>query len=119
MNDKKYSSIWLLLVQFEAQDGYRFNSLIEFEERSEEEEYDGAWANVLVKAKTINESIEIAQKGLTEINFKTVYIDKSENLGSLAENGEIDKSVLDEADWLLSTDFVFMISDRIFPYCEK
>lgn len=116
MTFNKYSSTWLLLVQIEARDGYRFNELIDFDGESENAEYTGAWANVIVKAETIAESIEIAPKGLAEKNFQTIYIDKSENLNSLIQNKEVDESVIAEVGWLLSTDFVFMISDRIFPY---
>ena len=118
MNNNKYSSVWLLLVQFVAKEGIRFNDLIDSEGREEKENYEGAWANVIVKANSISEAIEITPKGLAEKNFKMVFIDKAENLNSLIENKELDNSVVNEVDWLLSTEFVFMISDKVFPFTK-
>jgi len=54
---------------------------------------------------------------LDELNFEVIFIDKIENIGSLIEYKEISNDdVKSEADWLLKNNFVFKISDRLFPY---
>lgn len=53
---------------------------------------------------------------MDELNFEVTFIDKIENIGSLIEHKEISNDVKSEADWLLKNNFVFKISDRLFPY---
>ena len=117
MRKEKYSTIWLSFVHIKAKDGIEFNSLIDIEEPSDQ--YIGAWANILVKGETIREAIDIIAEGLSELGFELAFIDKIENFMSLVEAEEVNKSVIKEADWLLKSDFVFKISDRIFPYLAQ
>ena len=117
MNDN-YKNIWLAFVQIKPEKGYSFRELIESDEENEKN-YIGAWANLLIKADTINEALQILPEGLKEKNFEVVFIDKIENVQSMVEYEEIDIKVLREIDWLLSTDYIFMISDKIFPYDER
>jgi len=114
----EYKKVWLAFVQIEAQENYSFNDLID-SENADTPQYAGAWANVLVKADNINTVLEILPQGLDEKNFKVIFIDKIENVASLIEYEELDKNVIKEVDWLLSTDYVFKISDKIFPYVES
>jgi hypothetical protein len=118
MTNTKYKNVWLAFVQIKPEENYSFEELIESDEENEEK-YMGAWANILVKADTINEALEIIPQGLKEKNFEVVFIDKIENVQSLVEYEEIDLKVLKEIDWLLSNEYVFMISDKIFPYAEE
>jgi hypothetical protein len=111
----EYKKVWLAFVQIEAQENYSFNELIDSENRHTPE-YVGAWANVLVKAENINQALEIVPQGLDEKKFDVIFIDKIENVASLIEYKELDENVMQEVDWLVSTDYVFMISDKIFPY---
>ena len=117
MMTNNYRNVWIIFVQIEPEENYSFEELVESDE-ADEEKYIGAWANVLVKADTINEALDIIPQGLKEKNFEVVFIDKIENVESLVEYEEIDLKVLTEIDWLLSTRYVFMISDKLFPYAE-
>ena len=71
-----------------------------------------------MKADDINTALGIVPQGLDEKNFKIIFIDKIENVASLIEYEELDKKVIQEVDWLLSTDYIFKISDKILPYME-
>ena len=113
----EYKKVWLAFVQIEAEENYSFNDLIDSENK-DTPEYVGAWANVLVKAEDIQQALEIVPQGLDEKKFDVIFIDKIENVASLIEYKELDETVVQEVDWLLSTDYVFMISDKIFPYVE-
>lgn len=115
-NNKKYNNIWLAFVNMKAQDNFKFIDLIDFNGEDFNINYIGAWANILVKANSINEAIEIIPKGLNELNFKVVFIDKIENMDSLIEYDEINKEVKTEVNWLIESNFVFKISDKLFPY---
>lgn len=53
---------------------------------------------------------------MDELNFEVIFIDKIENIGSLIEYKEISNDIKSEADWLLKSNFVFKISDRLFLY---
>lgn len=48
-----------------------------------------------------------------------LFIDKIENMESLIEAVQVAKQVIDEADWLLNSNYIFMISDKLFPYIER
>jgi len=115
MIKKKYSNLWLCFVDIKAKDGANFNNLIDFD-GSTKMIYIGAWGNILIKSETIREVIDIIENGLGELGFAAKFIDKIENFSSLVEYKEANKSVVKEADWLLKSDFVFMISDKLFPY---
>jgi len=107
----------LAFVQIAAQDNLSFAELIDSAHENDVD-YIGAWANVLVKAESAQKALEIVPQGLAEKKFNVIFIDKIENVESLIESKELDSKVIKEVDWLLSTDYVFMISDRIFPYKE-
>lgn len=119
MQSNKYRSLWLVFIEFRAEQGKVFNDLLDHGEDETFELYDGAWANVLVKANSICDTVKIARKGLAKHGFKTIFIDKVENLASLVEHNEVNEDVIREADWLLDTEFVFKISDKIFPYTNE
>jgi hypothetical protein len=116
MKRKKYNNFWLVFVNVEAKEGFSFADLIDFDGAPNGEKYKGAWANVIVKAERINEALEIVPLGLDELDFDVVFIDKIENIGSLIEYKEIKEDVKAEVDWLLKSEYVFKISDKIFPY---
>lgn len=116
MRDSKYNNFWLAFVNLKAKEGFVFTDLIDFDDSSDKTDYKGAWANIIVKSKNINEALEIVPLGLDELNFEVVFIDKIENIGSLIEYKEITDDVRAEVDWLLKSDFVFKISDKLFPY---
>jgi hypothetical protein len=115
MKTDEYAGLWLMFVNIIPKSGYSFNDLID-QENNSIETFNGAWANIIIKAPTIHEALEIAPRGLQELNFEIAFIDKIENFMSLVENKELKKEVVKEGTWLLNSDFVFKISDRIFPY---
>ena len=116
MTSKKYRSFWLAFVNITAKKGLILSDLIDLEGLPDNENYRGAWANIIVKAETISKAIEIIPLGLCELNFKIIFIDKVENIGSLINHNEINENVKKEVDWLLKSEYVFMISDKLFPY---
>ncbi|MGV3502983.1 MAG: hypothetical protein ACO1O1_04700 [Adhaeribacter sp.] len=117
MKQRKYKQLWLSLVNFKSEAGKNFKDLIDLDDQEiKDQKYIGAWANILVKADAINQAIEIIGLGLQELNFEVIFIDKIENIDALVEKKELNDDVMDEANWLLESDFVFKISDRIFPY---
>lgn len=108
-----YRNVWLAFIDIQSFEGLKFQDLIDFDDEVPED-YIGAWTNVLVVTDRINEVPDIIEKGLTELNFSLKFIDKIENVASLIEYDEIDENVVEEIDWLLSTEFIFKISDKIF-----
>ncbi len=113
---RKYNKFWLVFVNLKAVDGFVFNDLIDFDGSSDNIEYKGAWANIIIKSDSINRALEIVPLGLRELNFEVVFIDKIENIGSLIECKEINDDVKVEVDLLAKSEFVFKISDKLFPY---
>ena len=118
MKENLYRNLWLVFVNIKPEEGQKFIDLIDLEEEQDglEGEFIGAWANVIVKSETINGAIEITPLGLKELGFEVEFIDKIENMSSLIEKKELKEDVVNEADWLIDSNFVFKISDRIFPY---
>lgn len=116
MNKKKYSNFWLIFVNLKAKDSFVFNDLIDFEGSTNNIIYNGAWANVIVQSESIKEAIDIVHLGLNELDFEVVFIDKIENIGSLIEYNEIKEEIISEVDWLSKSEYVFKISDKLFPY---
>lgn len=115
-NKKCYKNTWLAFVNIKAKNNFNFIDLVEPAEENDNTDYIGAWANIIVKAKSINEAIEIIPQGLNELNFEVVFIDKVENIESLIEYEEINEDLKSEVEWLVKSDFVFKISDKLFPY---
>lgn len=116
MKRKKYSNFWLVFVKLKAKEGLVFTDLIDLDGSPNSVDYKGAWANIIIKSENINEALEIVPLGLDELDFEVVFIDKIENIGSLIEQKEINDSVKLEVDWLLRSEYIFKISDKLFPY---
>jgi DNA-dependent RNA polymerase auxiliary subunit epsilon len=114
MIENNFKNQWLIFLNIVPKNGLNFNELVDSE--SDTENYDGAWANVLIKAETINEALEILPRGLSERDFDIEFVDKIENVSSLFEYDELNEIVLSEAKWLEKSNYVFKISDKIFPY---
>lgn len=115
-NKNKYKKTWLAFVNINAKSGFKFYELVDNENEISNKKLKGAWANIIIKANTINEVLEIIPNGLSELNFELIFIDKIENIASLIEQDELKKSVITEVKWLLKSDFVFKISEKLFPY---
>lgn len=111
----KYIKTWLAFVQISACEGFDFNKLIDSGDNSNEI-FTGAWANIILKANTIKEAIDLIPLGLRELNFSVVFIDKIENISSLVEYDEIDRNLVLEVDSLLESNYVFKIYGDIYPY---
>lgn len=115
-NRKEHKNIWLAFVHIKAKKNYNFMDLIDFNSEIDNTNYQGAWANILIKSENIKDAIEIIPQGLDELNFEVVFIDKIENAESLIEYDEINEIVKSEVIWLSKSNYVFKISDKIFPY---
>ena len=115
MANEEYLKLWLIFVNIKAKKGLIFSDLID-SEGIQKDNYVGAWANVIVKANTINEALEICPLGLSELGFEIEFIDKVENFMSGVENNELSFEVINEGKWLLQSSFLFMVSDKLFPY---
>jgi hypothetical protein len=113
----EYKDIWLLLIDVTVAKDTKFAELVDFEEE-DVVEYSGAWANVLVKAETAKLAFELAPKGLSEKGFIVKEIDTNENFGFLVEKDEVGEDVIAESDWLISSEYLFMLSGKLFPYIE-
>lgn len=111
----KYKSIWLVFVNIVPEPNYQFDDLID-NEANDLQKYVGAWANILVKAQTIDEALKIAPVGLRELKFEIEFVEKIENFQSLVDYNEANTEIIKEADWLLKSKYKFKISDRLFPY---
>lgn len=116
MNFEKYASFWLVLVNIKAKEGFVFTALIDSDGSPENIEYKGAWANIIVQSKSINDALEIVRLGLDELGFQIVFIDKIENMSALIEHEVISDDVKAEVDWLFESEFIFKISNKLFPY---
>lgn len=91
----KYDTLWLAFVNIEAMDGYDFNDLIDTSDCNDVvPQYIGAWANILIKANTINEAINIIPLGLKEKGFKILFIESVGNLQPMVEHKEMIESPL-------------------------
>ncbi len=115
----KYSGIWYALVDIKAAKEFLFNDLVDSDQPFGNQNYDGAWANVLIKAATIQEAIEIVPFGFKELGFEINKFDKIENFQTLVEESSINKEVINEADWLLDSKYIFKISEEIYPYLDE
>ena len=115
--ENKFKQIWVASVDIESVAGYDFMELIDCSDHDEVlPKYIGAWANVIIQSATINEALNLLEIGLKEKNFRIKFIDKIENLYSLIEDNDINEDIIKEAEWLYSSQFKFMISDKLWPY---
>lgn len=115
MKNEEYIRLWLIFVNIKPKKGYDFSDLIDNEE-IQTEKFVGAWANIIVKADTVNDVLTIVPLGLLELGFEVEFIDKIENFMSLIDNNELEEDVIKDGQWLLQSNFVFKVSDRLFPY---
>ncbi len=111
-----YSKIWLAFVQIVAKKGLVLEDLVESNGVDDNFRAKGAWTNIMIKAKTIHEALDIAPKGIDEKGFEIKFIDKIENFQSLVEYEEVTKDFIEEADWLLNSKFVFKIAGSLHLY---
>jgi hypothetical protein len=112
---RDYSEVWLAFVHIKPEEGFAFKDLVDFEGK-EAKDFIGAWANVLVRAPSIKEVIGIVPIGFKEKNFEVIFIESVQHLSPLVERQEVDQNLIDEADWLMNSEFVFLISNKLFPY---
>lgn len=116
---KKFRKLWIALVDIKAAPGYVLNDLIDMSDCEDQEEiYVGAWANVILKAKTVKEALDLIERGLAEKKFVVKFIDKIENIYFLIDNDALGAETIKEAEWLYSSQFRFMISDKLWTYLK-
>lgn len=110
--------MWLAFVQFVAESGENFDSLIEREVTDSNPPYIGAWAHVLADSIHLTDVSNLIELGLRELKFKLVLIEEVENTAMLVDEGALKDSVVSEIAYMLQHGYKFMISDKIFPYAE-
>ncbi len=117
MTTLKYRSIWIALVNIKPERGFNFMELIDSDgEDLSGYNYIGAWVNVLIKSESIYSALDLIKGGLAELHFEIEFIDKIENVASLVENKQIEDSIIQEVESLEKSEFLFMISYRLYPY---
>lgn len=58
-----------MLVHIKAKQGLSFKDLTDTEDITVNKNYLGAWANVIIKGKAINEALTVVPRGLEEKGF--------------------------------------------------
>lgn len=112
-----FKKIWSALLDIKAAPGYEFNNLIDLSDVEDDlPNFTGACANVIATADSVREALEIIELGLKEKNFSVKFIDNIKNLHTCVENHEINPNMIKEAEWLYSSGYRFMISDKLWPY---
>lgn len=111
-----YQNLWLAFVRVVPQAGTSFTHLLDEEYTRNEENYLGAWANVIAHAADIPAAVEAIKKGLAEMNLVVEYIDSVQNVQSLVEHEEVQDNITEDADRLLKQKLSVVITDRLYPY---
>lgn len=117
--DERYKDIWMARVGIKAMRGHTMSDLVYWEEGQERIEYIGAIANVLLHADTIFQALEIIKPGFAEKYFEVDEIDMIENFQSIYDRDELDEEIVSEADELKASEFVFIISGKLFCYTDQ
>ena len=96
---KKYLNVWIAFVNINAEEGYNFPDLID-SEGEPKENIIGAVAYIALIAPDIYGALDILHRNVYHLC----------ECGELSDNEEI------EVDWLLKSNYVFKIIDRLWPY---
>ena len=112
---KKYLNAWIAFVNINAEEGYNFPDLID-SEGEPKENIIGAVAYIALIAPDIYGALDILHRGLHELHFRVETIFEIRNVYHLCECGELSDNEEVEVDWLLKSNYVFKIIDRLWPY---
>lgn len=112
---KKYLNVWIAFVNINAEEGYNFPDLID-SEGEPKENIIGAVAYIALIAPDIYGALDILHQGLHELHFRVETIFEIRNVYHLCECGELSDNEEIEVDWLLKSNYVFKIIDRLWPY---
>ena len=115
-NNSYYKKMWVAFVDIVAEEGYKFDDLIDNEGRTDLPERYGAVAYIVVKSEDIKSAIEIVHKGLSEKYFKISNFFRIDNLATLVEKATARKIDIKTARRLEKSEYVFEISGRIWTY---
>ncbi|KOS08036.1 hypothetical protein AM493_19760 [Flavobacterium akiainvivens] len=115
-NTSQYLPLWLITADIHAQDGLDFNELVETPQDGDR--YIGAWANILVEAADIEVALAVLNAGLAEKGFALKRIGRIENFDFLMDDEEVKPDMVYQAEWLLSSEYVLLICDPVYPYSE-
>lgn len=114
---KRFKTLWIARVDVEAAEGHDLHELLELEDSNNSlQEYVGAWIDVIVKADSIVEALDILEIGLEDMNYVIKFIDRIENMHSLVEHRNVDDGTVKDADMLLSNNGNFLIKDGVWTY---
>lgn len=118
-NIKRFKTLWIAHVDVEAAEGHDLYELLELEDSNNSlQEYIGAWIDVIVKADSIVEALDILEIGLEDMNYVIKFIDRIENMHSLIEHKNVDDGTVKDADMLLRNNGNFLIKDGVWTYWD-
>ena len=110
--------LWTALVEIIPAGDDNLEDLIDLEGINDENEYLGAWANVMVESDDILTAHNIILQGLAEKRFKVIdfeYLDDYSHYKDVYETGV----EFDEAEELLrNSSYRFCIIGKLFPFTE-
>ena len=115
ISSKSYKEVWIAFVNINAEDGYSFSDLIDYEDKNKEK-ISGAVAYIALKAPEIHGALDILCRGLQEYHFKIESIYEIRNAHHLFECNELSDNDKEEIRWLLKSKYVFKFIDKLWPY---
>ena len=114
---KKYLKVWVAFVNLNAEEGYTFSDLLDFE-GNPKEDCIRAVAFIAIESNDLRGALEILTKGLHELHFCAEFIYEIRNVHHLIECDELSETDKEEIDWLIKSKYVFKILDKLWPYVE-
>lgn len=112
-----HNNVWFFVVDIKPINDISLLLLVDYENDSDfSSDLDRAIANIIVQANDLKKAKTILVKGLIEKQFEINEICYIYNVGELIKKQDIEEKFIDEASWLLSSEYVFKIIDPIYPY---
>lgn len=112
----KIERLWTALVNIQPIDNLKFNDLIEVQDDNILQDYDGAWAKVLVKEPDILKAYNTIIAGFAEKNFIPVDFEYLDDFNHYKDSFEVDDDFVYGENLLNESNYKFCIVGRIFPY---
>lgn len=110
--------LWTALVNIRPDEGYRFEDLIDTEETEEQTSFDGAWANVIVKADEFIDAYNLVMMGMMEKNFLVVDFDYLTDYTHYKENYNVSDDHSVAEDLLSNSEYMFCVVGELLPYSD-
>jgi hypothetical protein len=85
---------------------------------SDKNKYIGAWAKVIVNAKTLIDAYQLILKGIAEKGFIVFDFDYIRDYDYFKENYELDAEYKEAEDLLNNSAYLFTIVGLLYPYTD-